>query len=151
MRPDEQLRFPYGNILVPTDGSPGSSRAVDHGLSLAAALDATVHALSVVEGASLGLDVRSTLSTRELESVAADAVDDLLANAGTRGVADTVGHVEHGDPTELIRDTIESSDIDAVVMGTTGRRGTDRILLGSVAENTVRSAPVPVITVGRGE
>lgn len=151
MRPDEKLSFPYGNILVPTDGSPGSSRAVDHGLSLAAALDATVHALSVVEGASLGPDVRSTLSTRELESVAADAVDDLIATAETRGVADTVRHVEHGDPTGVIRDTIESSDIDAVVMGTTGRRGTDRILLGSVAENTVRSAPVPVITVGRGE
>jgi nucleotide-binding universal stress UspA family protein len=38
-----------------------------------------------------------------------------------------------------------------VVMGTTGRRGTDRILLGSVAEKTVRSASVPVITVGHGE
>jgi len=42
---------------------------------------------------------------------------------------------------------METSDIHAVVMGSSGRRGVDRILLGSVAEKTVRSAPVPVVTV----
>jgi nucleotide-binding universal stress UspA family protein len=46
---------------------------------------------------------------------------------------------------------VESHDVDGVVMGTTGRSGVDRILLGSVTEKTVRSAPVPVITVGGGE
>lgn len=48
----------------------------------------------------------------------------------------------------MIRDCIDDNDIHAVVMGTTGKHGTDRILLGSVVEETVRSAPVPVLTIG---
>ncbi|MFC7187178.1 universal stress protein [Halorubrum yunnanense] len=151
MRPDEQLVFPYETILLPTDGSAGAARAAEHGLSLAAALDATVHVLSVVDDTSLGLDVRSTVSGREREQAATDAVDDLVSEAETRGVSNSVRHVEHGSPIEVILDAIESNDIHAVVMGTTGRRGSDRILLGSVAEKTVRSAPVPVITVGHRE
>lgn len=151
MQPNEQLVFPYQNILVPTDGSAGASHAAEYGLSLAAALDATVHALSVVEDVSLGLDVRSIISEREQEQVATDVVEDLVSKAETHGVTNTVRHIEHGTPIEVILDTIESNDIHAVVMGTMGRRGADRILLGSVAEKTVRSAPVPVITIGGGE
>ncbi|MFC6768225.1 universal stress protein [Natrinema soli] len=147
MQPDEQFTFPYENILIPTDGSPSATHAARHGLSLAAALDATVHVLSVVDETSLGPDIRSTISGQEREQSATDAVDDLVSEAETHSVADTVRHVEHGTPISEILDCIETNDIHAVVMGTTGRRGTDRILLGSVAEKTVRSAPVPVLTV----
>jgi nucleotide-binding universal stress UspA family protein len=150
MQPDEELRFPYENLLVPTDGSSAASHAADHLLELAAALDATVHVLSVVDDSALGPDVRSAVSGEENERAAADAVDDVVSVAETRGV-DTVGHVEHGTPIDVILDTIESNDVHAVGMGTTGRRGTDRILLGSVAEKTVRSAPVPVMTVAKSE
>jgi nucleotide-binding universal stress UspA family protein len=150
MRPDEQSAFPYESILVPTDGIPGATYAGRHGLSLAAALDATVHVPSVVDDTPFGPDGRSTVSGRESERAATDAVDDPVSEAETRGVANTVRHVEHGTPIEVVLDTIDANDTDAVVMGTTGRRGTDRILLGSVAEKTVRSAPVPVITVRRG-
>lgn len=59
--------------------------------------------------------------------------------------------IEHGSPVEEILDSIESNDIHAVGMGTTGKRGTDRILIGSVAEKTVRSAPIPVMTVTEPE
>lgn len=149
MQPDERLAFPYENILIPTDGSTGAVHAAEHGLSLAAAVDATVHALSVVDDASLGLDVRSAASESEGEQAATDAVDDLVSEADSYGVRNTVTHIEHGDPAEEILECIDLNDIDAVVMGTTGRRGTDRILLGSVAEKTTRSAPVPVITVAR--
>ncbi|WP_178916075.1 universal stress protein [Natronomonas gomsonensis] len=151
MQPDEQLVFPYETILLLTDGSAGAAYAAEHGLSLAAALDATVHVLSVVDDNPLGLDVRSTISGREREQAATDAVDNIVSEAETRGVSNTVRHVEHGSPIEVILETIDSNDIHAVVMGTTGRRGSDRILLGSIAEKTVRSAPVPVITVGRGK
>lgn len=148
MQPDEQLVFPYKNILIPTDGSPGATNAANHGLSLASALDATVHILSVVDDTPLGLDVRSMVSGEAGEAAATEAVDDLVAEAETQGITDTVRRIEHGVPIEEILDYVDLNDIDAVVMGTTGRRGTDRILLGSVAEKTVRSAPVPVITVG---
>jgi nucleotide-binding universal stress UspA family protein len=150
MQPDEQLTFPYENILVPTDGSTSAARAAEHSLSLASALDATVHVLSVVDETVLGPDVRSTISA-EREQVATDAVDDFVAKAERHGVSNTVRHVERGSPIEVILDTIDANDIHAVVMGTTGRRGSERILLGSVAEKTVRSAPVPVITVRHEE
>ncbi|MEE6208904.1 universal stress protein [Salarchaeum sp. III] len=148
MRDDEQLAFPYENILLPTDGSPGATRAAEHGLALAGALDATVHALSVVDTAFAGFDVRSPTAG---ETAANDALDDLEATAAEHGVEEIVRHVDQGSPVDGILDCIDDADIDTVVMGTSGRRGTDRILLGSVAEKTVRSAPVPVITVGDPE
>ncbi|QZX99181.1 universal stress protein [Halobaculum rubrum] len=151
MQPDEQLAFPYDDILVPTDGSPGAAPAVEHGLSLASALDATVHALSVVDTASLGFDVRSAVSAEAGEGAATDAVDDVAAQAESYGVGEVVRHLRRGNPVAEILDTVDGEDIDAVVMGTVGRRGTDRVLLGGVAEKTVRSAPVPVITVRRTE
>jgi nucleotide-binding universal stress UspA family protein len=151
MQPDETLEFPYENILLPTDGSAAATHAAGHLLSLAASLDATVHVLSVVDVAALGPDVRSTVSATETEQAATDAVDAVVSEAEARGVADTTRHIEHGTPLEEILDCIESNDIHAVGMGTTGRRGTDRILLGSIAEKTVRSAPVPVMTVANRE
>jgi len=147
MQPDETLVFPYENVLVPTDGSAAATHAAEHLVELAAALDATVHVLSVVDDTALGLDVRSTGSGTESEEAATDAVETVVSAAEARGVTKTVRHIEHGTPVEVILDSIESNDVHAVGMGTTGRRGTDRILLGSVAEKTVRSAPVPVMTV----
>jgi len=147
MKPDETLTFPYQNILVPTDGSDAATNAADHIVDLAASLDATLHVLSVVDDTALGPDVRSKISEKEYEEIATDAVETVVAKAETHGVADTVRHIEHGTPAEVILDKIESKEIHAVGMGTTGRQGTDRILLGSVAEKTARSAPVPVMSV----
>ncbi|QLG28949.1 universal stress protein [Halorarum halophilum] len=147
IRSGEQLTFPYENILIPTDGSPASTTAASHGLALAAALDATVHIISVVDDTSLGPDVRSGLSADELEHPASEAVVDVVAKAHEYELAHVQTHVEHGSPAKVIRESIETNEIHAIVMGTSGRRGADRVLLGSVAEKTVRSAPVPVITV----
>ena len=151
MRPDERLTFPYERVLVPTDGSTAATHAAAHVLEFAAALNATVHVLSVVDDTALGADVRSTESGSEGERAAADAVEAVVSEADAHGVADTVRHTEHGSPVEEILACAESNDVHAVGMGTTGRRGTDRILLGSVAERTVRSAPVPVVTVADPE
>src|SRR6056297_1405236 len=151
MQPDETLEFPYENILVTTDGSSAATYASDHLVELAASLDATVHVLSVVDDSALGLDVRSSVSGEENEEAATEAVETVVSEAESRGVESTVRRVEHGTPVEVILDYIESNDVHLVGMGTTGRRGTDRILLGSVAEKTVRSAPVPVMTVAKPE
>jgi nucleotide-binding universal stress UspA family protein len=146
-KPDEELTFPYEQILLPTDGSAAATHAAAHVLSLAAALDATVHVLSAVEDTLPGLN----LSTDVPETQAAtEAVEDIVAMAAEHGV-ETVEHVEQDSPTAAILDCVETTDIDAIGMGTTGRRGTRRILLGSVAEETVRSAPVPVLTVAEPE
>lgn len=148
MQPDERLAFPYEDVLIPTDGSFGATAAVQHGLSLASTLDATVHALSVTDDTSLLPD----FGDDEVDDAAAtEAIDDLVSAADDYDVPETVRHVEQGDPAERIREYVEVNDVDVVVMGTTGHRGTDRILLGSVAEKTLRSVPVPVITVGESD
>ncbi|WP_256301804.1 universal stress protein [Haloarchaeobius salinus] len=151
MQPDELLEFPYESLLVPTDGSSAAAYAADHLVELAASLDATLHVLSVVDDSALGADIRSTVSGRESEQAADDAIETVVSAAEDRGLTDIVTTVEHGQPDEGILDYIESNEVHAVGMGTTGRRGTDRILLGSVAEKTVRSAPVPVMTVAEPE
>ena len=148
MESTDKLDFPYEGILVPTDGSKSAARAAEHSLELAAATDATVHVLSVVDDSSLGPDVRSMLSGREYEQVAKDAVADVVEMAAEFDVSTVVEHVEHGTPSDRINAVVDEHDVDAVVMGTTGKSGVDRILLGSVAEKTIRTAPVPVITVG---
>jgi len=71
-----------------------------------------------------------------------------VETAEARGFKNVETHIEAGKPDEVILSYVESHGLDAVVMGTTGRRGIDRVLLGSVAEKTVRSATVPVVTVG---
>jgi nucleotide-binding universal stress UspA family protein len=149
MQPDETLTFPYENVLVPTDGSAAATHATDHVLEFAAALDATVHVLSVVDDSALEPDIRSTIAGKESEQAATEAVESVVSAAETHGVTDVVQHVEHGRPASVILDCIEANGVHAVGMGTTGRRGTDRILLGSVAEKIVRSAPVPVVTVAK--
>ncbi|MFC6722113.1 universal stress protein [Halobacteriaceae archaeon SHR40] len=148
MLDDERLQFPYEDILIPTDGSAGATEAGEHGLALAATLDATVHILSVVD---TGLALGSEMARSDTEQAATNAVEELEASAKSQGITNTETYVDRGKPVEVILDHIESDGIDAVVMGTDGRRGTERILLGSVAEKTVRSAPVPVLTVRKPE
>jgi len=150
MQEDEALSFPYEGLLVPTDGSDAATHAAEHVVEFAAALDATVHALSVVDDGGLDPDVRATAAGEESERAAREALESVESMADSRGV-DTVTHVEHGDPADVILEHVDADGVDAVGMGTTGRRGTDRILLGSVAETTVRSAPVPVLTVADPE
>lgn len=151
MDPEERLVFPYETILVPTDGSPAATHAATHLLDLAASLGATVHVLSVVEDLVPRPDAESTVYDEQMEQTATEAVEAVVSAAGDRGVTQTVTRVERGTPAEEIREYLETNEIDAVGLGTTGRRGADRVLLGSVAEKTVRSAPVPVFTIGQSD
>jgi len=143
LHPEERLVFPYEALLVAVDGSPPAERAAAHAIELGAALDARLHFLWVVEGSPVEI---TGIEDPDRDAAATDMLADLVADATARGL-DAVEHLEHGDPPEMIGATIEDSGIDAVLMGRTGRRGVERILLGSVAERTIRTAPVPVITV----
>lgn len=147
MQPDEILEFPYETILIPTDGSDAAVNAAEESLSLAASLDATVHVLSVVDDAGLSV-IQSAVTGQNAEDEPADAIETVVTRAETLGITGVVSQVRHGTPSEEILEYVDSHEIHIIGMGTTGKRGTDRILLGSVAEKTVRSAPVPVMTVG---
>lgn len=135
----------YRAILVPTDGSRGSDAATDHALDLAATTGATVHALSVVEdpggvSALAREDVRGRLRER-----AERLVGSVCARADDRDVPCETAVVE-GSPADAIVEYARESDVDLVVLGTHGRSGLRRYLLGSVAERVVRTAPAPVLT-----
>jgi nucleotide-binding universal stress UspA family protein len=145
----------YTDILVPTDGSAGSERVVEHAARLADEQGATLHLLYVVNTASFAnLPMESSFEsiTATLEAEGATALDD--AEAAIERAApdiDSRQTVHEGSPAREIVDYATAEGCDLVVMGTHGRGGIDRLLLGSVAERVVRNSPVPVLTVRVGE
>lgn len=142
---------PYDDVLVPTDGSEGAEAAVGRGVDIAATFDATLHSLSVVDTSALGIDVRSSSIMDSLEERAKTALEHVSDLADAGGVEQSKGSVGYGNPYLTVLTYVEEHDIDLVVMGTHGRTGIDRYLLGSVAEKLVRTSPAPVMTVRQAE
>ncbi|MFC5134850.1 MULTISPECIES: universal stress protein [Haloferacaceae] len=143
----------YDRVLVPTDGSPKGKRAVEHALALAAVHDAAVHALYVVDTASYagtGMEATWTGIDEMLREDADEAVAQVAALAEGTDVAVETSVVEGSPGREIVRHATDAG-CDLIVMGTHGRGGIDRLLLGSVAERVVRRSPVPVLTVRLGE
>ncbi|PSQ03885.1 stress response protein [Halobacteriales archaeon QS_6_71_20] len=139
----------YDRILVPTDGSDGVERAVRHAVDLAVRHGATVHALYVVNSASYaGMPMESSWEGIDelLRSDAEDAVSLVEAVGDDHDVPVETAIVDGSPSAEIVR-YAEDADCDLVVMGTHGRGGIDRLLLGSVAEKVVRASSVPVLTV----
>jgi len=139
----------YDRILVPTDGSAEGKRAVAHALDLASVHGAAVHGLYVVDTASYaGMPMESSW----------EGVGDLLRDDASEAVAEVESlavetdlavetAVAEGSPSKEIIRYAETNGCDLIVMGTHGRGGIDRLLLGSVAEKVVRGSSVPVLTV----
>jgi len=137
----------YHRILVPTDGSTASEGAVDHAIELAKQYDATLHALYVVDsGAYSSLEVGSEIVVEALRKEGESAVEDVRSKAESAGV-EVETAVKTGIAHRSIVDYVSDEAIDLVVMGTHGRTGVGRFLLGSVAEKVVRTADAPVMTV----
>lgn len=137
-------------ILVPTDMSEGADEALDYACELARTFGATVHLLQVVGIPALGIpELGVALTSTVIDSMVRENQSALeqLADA-KRGLA-TIGQVllRTGDARELIKQTAKELHADLIVMGTHGRRGITRALLGSVTESIVRAAPCPVLTV----
>jgi nucleotide-binding universal stress UspA family protein len=135
------------NILVPTDFSASSEQALDYASDLADKLGAKIHLLSVVGIPSYGVpELGVGLTATMMDDMVMDtqtALDQLARDRTS--VAQTL--VRAGDPRDVILQTAEELHADLIVMGTHGRRGISRALLGSVAEMIVRTSPVPVLTV----
>jgi nucleotide-binding universal stress UspA family protein len=135
----------YDTILVPTDGSDQSDAALDHALELSGPHDSEVHILYVADTNRDSLTVQGGSVVDALEREGGRIVSEAAARAAAG--TDVVEEVLAGDPVGTILDYAESVDADVVVMGTHGRRGLDRVLLGSTTERVVRLSPIPVVTV----
>ncbi|TYT61192.1 universal stress protein [Natrialba swarupiae] len=138
----------YDCILVPTDGSSEVEHALEYAFELAELHDAAIRAVYVVNAAGYGGLPMETAwegisdALRAEGQTAVERVED-LAPDGVR--VETA--VLEGSPSRVIIDQATPDTCDLVVMGTHGRGGIDRLLLGSVTERVVRSACVPVLTV----
>ena len=139
-------------ILVPTDFSAASKQALAYALSLAAAVSGSVELLHVwkqpvVSGGRLVFiagEITQPLAEWTRKQALAD-MEKFLAETGAEDAVQT--RMCEGEPAEVIRQVAEEDEFDLVVMGTRGRSGVPRILLGSVAERVLRTAPCPVLTV----
>ncbi|MFB6085600.1 MAG: universal stress protein [Halodesulfurarchaeum sp.] len=139
----------YERIVVPTDGSASSQPAIDHAVDLAAAQDATIHGVYVVNLSSFsGVPTEGSWEgvSAALEREGEEALEMVEDAAAVREVPVELVRLE-GRPSQQIVEYADDIDADLIVMGTHGRGGLDRLLLGSVAERVVRAASAPVMTV----
>jgi nucleotide-binding universal stress UspA family protein len=141
----------FRRILVPCDFSPPSEAALATATRLARALGAalvllhvTVEAPLYSEGPFAGRRVRDVY--REAARWARRRLDGLCARARAAGL-DARAEVRAGVPHREIAGRARAARADLVVIGTRGRGGVERSLLGSVADRVVRTAPCPVLTV----
>jgi nucleotide-binding universal stress UspA family protein len=141
------------NILVPIDFSDFSTYALDYAVTLAAKLDAKVHLLHAITIPALGVpELGVALTASTIDSLIRDNQAALDKLADERRTKASIGEVilRTGDARELVLQACEEVSADLIVMGTHGRRGFTRALLGSVAESVVRSAQCPVLTIRKG-
>ena len=138
----------YKRILVPTDGSEGATVAAEKAVELANRFEAALHTIYVVD-TETGMDADVAGVFAAFEEAGQEAVDSVIDLAEGAGVETVIGEVARGRPPDAILDYIDEQAIEMVVMGTRGRTGIDRLLLGSVTEEVVRKSPVPVLTVSR--
>jgi nucleotide-binding universal stress UspA family protein len=137
-------------ILVPTDFSDPAREAARVGVELAQRYGVPLtllHVFGVGNQAYVGLDLNLTKDfVRSAESAARHALNEEAAALANQGV--TISAVLNtGMPWEQILTTAQMTGADLIIMGTHGRRGVARAVLGSVAERVVRLSPIPVLTV----
>lgn len=137
-------------VLVAIDGSPQSNDALDH--AIAEFPDADIVALTVIDPAEAGYAVEGAapdFPTDWYETAEEDAevvLDDAVERADAAGVSIRTAS-EIGRPSNTIVRFAEEENVDHIVMGSHGRTGMSRILLGSVAETVMRRSSVPVTVV----
>lgn len=154
----------YKHILVPLDGARAGARAIDHAEALATQYGSAVSLLRVVPperlaGASMG--TAETMASAQIlyEEIEREEGAHLrqarsYLNARRRalekaGVKEVHTYCVKGDPAAVILDYAKRQKVDLIVMTTRGRSGISRALLGSVADQVIRSAIAPVLVIKR--
>lgn len=147
----------YKHILIATDGSAFAKKGLDHGLSLAKALDAKVTVVTVVEtwpAYGIGIDgawATSPTAFEEFRQVALDAANQTLTDASAAAkqinISVSTALVENKAPAAGIVETANEKNCSLIVMASHGRRGVSRLLLGSQATEVLSHSQVPVLII----
>jgi nucleotide-binding universal stress UspA family protein len=136
-------------ILIPTDGSDCSLRAADVGISLAKLLGAeiiVIYAIDIIILEELTKSIGSKDIEKELKEKGERYLN-YVAKLGKKEGLKTESILAKGEPHDQIVHFSKTLGVDMIVMGTYGRRGTKRILIGSVTERVIEYAPCPVLVV----
>jgi nucleotide-binding universal stress UspA family protein len=139
---------PFTRILFPTDFSETAGRALKAAIAMTEDLDAELFVLHVVDDSLITTHVTEErkvilddLRTHALKQMHDQLPPDLLQNF------DTIGAVKRGEPGKQIASYAETHACDLIVMGTHGRTGIERALIGSIADKVTRLAKCPVMLV----
>src|ERR1700758_2075702 len=139
------------NVLFATDFSATSESALPYATAICRRFRSTLHLVHVLSEASLlmmtgGVDYVSMGTIYEdAHNEAKDKLDQIAAHL------ETIPHhiyARHGAVWKNLAEVIQQSEIDLIVVGTHGRTGLGKLLLGSVAEDILHHAPCPVLTIG---
>jgi nucleotide-binding universal stress UspA family protein len=145
----------YKRILVALDGSDTSLHALQHAIKLARGLSASLRIVHVVDMGWLPLGPELAIDTEVMNAARYSAGKNVMARirdaVEQTGFRAEIAMLETGTPTEQVAEAIaresERWQADLVVLGTHGRRGVQRLLIGSVAEQMTRRSAVPVLLV----
>jgi nucleotide-binding universal stress UspA family protein len=137
-------------LLVPVDGSDPADAALSYALEEYP--DAEITVLTVIDPTEMGYgSMEAAPSTFDrLQQAAEDRAERVLEDATSMAAAhdrDVTTETVLGVPSREIVEWVEEHDVDGVIVGSHGRQGVTRVLLGSVAETVVRRSPVPVTVV----
>jgi nucleotide-binding universal stress UspA family protein len=136
-------------ILMPTDGSDYSIRAAEYGISIAKMLGAEVIVVYVIDTivlSQLDKEAEIEIAEQELKQDGERYINYVISLARTAGTK-TTSLIAKGRPFEQIVHLAKDLEVDLIVMGTYGRRGTERILIGSVVERVIEYSSCPVLVV----
>ncbi|MBX3197872.1 MAG: universal stress protein [Labilithrix sp.] len=141
--------IPPKTILVPTDFSEPARVALDYAVQLAEKLGSSVHLVHAFEIPLVGfpdgvMTISAEMASRIIDA-AQKALGELVQPYASRKV-EIHTSLEQADPRDAVLAVAERLGADLIVMGTHGRRGIARALIGSVAESVVRTSSLPVLT-----
>jgi nucleotide-binding universal stress UspA family protein len=142
----------FNRILVPTDFSPPSDAALEYARLLAAKFGSTLRILHVVDDPSSSSEFVADGFAPSTEEIRVGLVEhartrlDHVINLVDRSRYNAHADAVLGSPAEAIIDYAGATGTSLIVMGTHGRTGLAHLLMGSVAEQVVRTAPCPVLT-----
>jgi len=144
----------FRKIMVATDGSELVKRAVEVAVEIARISEAKLYAVHVIELESNSifhsLNEEQKKALREQLHIEGKKATDFVEDIGRTANVGVESIIFEGNPVNGILDFTEQNDIDLIVMGTHGKTGLERFLIGSVSENVVRHSNRPVLVV-RGE
>jgi nucleotide-binding universal stress UspA family protein len=132
-------------ILLASDLSPASAGAEDLAFELASRLGSSVLLVSVIDPRGLWLPGGGFRQRVDQVRAAREAAAQGIVERGHRERVPIRCLIWEGDPGEAIVEAAVAEGVDLIVVGTHGRRGMDRLVMGSVSERVVRSSPVPVV------